>query len=88
MMLTLRITGDLGADDAPRVGLRPGPAHSPNMPVVNPLDLECAGARTIVRADAGYDVERQESGSAVVLNLEYYNDGLTRVDTRRARKEG
>ncbi len=66
MVLTLGVAGDLGADDAVRVALRGGPVHAPDARSpgfrrgwLDALDLERAGARAIVRAHAGQDVERQ-----------------------------
>src|SRR5215472_19368027 len=59
MMLALGVARDLGADHTSRVALRRGPADMPDATPVNPLDIERAGARTIMRAHAGDDVERQ-----------------------------
>ena len=60
MMLALGIARDLGADDARRVGLARRPANPPDALPVDALDLERAGARAIMRANAGQDVERQD----------------------------
>ena len=59
MMLALGIARDLGADHAVGVALRPGAADAADAAAIDPLDLERAGARAIVRADAVRDVERQ-----------------------------
>src|SRR5262249_17074987 len=59
MVLALGVAGDLGADDALRIGLPLGAAHPADAVVVNPLDLKRAAAWAIVRADAVGDVERQ-----------------------------
>src|SRR5579875_2746395 len=48
----------LGADDAVRIGLPGGPAQTPDPHPVDALDRERAGARTIMRANAGDDVAR------------------------------
>ena len=58
MVLALGVAGDLGADDALRVGLPLGAAHPADMRGVDALDRQRAGARAIVRADAVGDVER------------------------------
>src|SRR5439155_11334457 len=72
MVLALGIARDLGAHDPLRVGLRRGPSDPPDMARVDALDFERAGARAIVRADAGDDVERQGSAPA---GLAEYSDG-------------
>ena len=59
MMLALGVARDLGADDAGGVGLSPRPTHPADAAPVDALDLERAGARAVVRADTGDDVERQ-----------------------------
>ena len=59
MMLALGILGDLGAHYTVRVSLARRPTNPPDTVSVDALDLERAGARAIMRADAGDDVERQ-----------------------------
>src|SRR5271169_4064725 len=66
-MLALGIARHLGADDTPCVGLRRGPANPPETAAPgfrrgrrDALDLERAGARAVVRAHTGDDIERQE----------------------------
>jgi len=59
VMLALGVAGYLGANDAPRINLGDGPANPPDTRSIDPLDLQSAGARTVMRADAGQDVERQ-----------------------------
>ena len=60
MVLALGIAGDLGADHPLSVGLALGSAHPADRRLVDALDRERAGARTIMRADAVGGVERQE----------------------------
>jgi hypothetical protein len=60
MVLAVGVAGDLGADDAARIGLPPSTAYPPDADAVDPLDLKRAATRAIVRADAVDDVERQE----------------------------
>ncbi len=61
VMLALAIAGDLGADDTPCIGLRRRPPDPPDTAPADALDRERAGARAIVRADTGDDVERHGS---------------------------
>ncbi len=65
MVLALGVAGDLGADDAGGVGLRARAAHPPDPLCVDALDLERAGARAIVRAHAGDNVEGQRIRSTL-----------------------
>ena len=66
MVLALGVACDLGADHATRIGLPRGPTD-PSDAVdsgfrpgrLDPLDLEGAGARAVMRANAGQKVERQ-----------------------------
>src|SRR5579883_1752662 len=58
MVLPFGVARDLGADDAVRIGLPGGPAQTPDPHPVDALDRERAGARTIMRANAGDDVAR------------------------------
>src|SRR5438067_11014698 len=60
MVLALGIAGDLGADHPLSVGLALGSAPPADRRLVDALDRERAGARTIMRADAVGGVERQE----------------------------
>src|SRR5215472_7288113 len=73
MMLALGISGDLGADDASCVSLCRSTAHPPDPPAVDALDFERAGARAIVRTNAGDDVERQSQAPAVQSGTDYHN---------------
>src|SRR6516162_3277756 len=66
-MLALGIARHLGADDTPCVRLRRGPANPPETAPVDPLDLERAGARAVMRAHGGDDVERQGSAPGLTL---------------------
>ena len=61
MMLPLGVAGDLGADHTLGVGLRRSPSDPADAAPVEALDLERAGARAVMRAHAGHDVERQGS---------------------------
>jgi hypothetical protein len=60
MVLPLGIAPDLGADDTVGVALRLGTANATDTRSVDPLDLERAGARAIMRADAEHGIERQK----------------------------
>src|SRR5205814_4326307 len=57
VVLALGIAGDLGADHTSCVALRQRPSDPPDAAPGKTLDPERAGARAIVRADAGNDVE-------------------------------
>src|SRR6516225_8546267 len=81
-MLALGIARHLGADDTPCVRLRRGPANPPETAPVDPLDLERAGARAVMRAHGGDDVERQ--GSAPGLTLQ--NIGMSQPGREAARR--
>src|SRR5438876_5817032 len=61
VMLALAIAGDLGAHNTPCVALLRRPPDPPDAVPADALDRERAGARAVVRADAGDDVERQGS---------------------------
>ncbi len=57
MVLALGIAGDLGADDPRRVAVRGGAADAADRMGIETLDLECTGARTIMRTDRRQNIE-------------------------------
>src|SRR5487761_675203 len=59
-MLARGIARDLGADHTRRVALAARAVDPADALAVDALDLERAGARAIMRAHAGQDVERQD----------------------------
>ena len=58
MMHALGVARDLGADHARRVAVVGGAANAADGALVEDLDLERAGRRTIVRAGGGADPDR------------------------------
>ena len=78
MVLPLAVAPDLGANHAVGITLRLGAANTadacaPGLPRgrLDPLDLQRAGARAIVRADAVRGIERQTHAPADVFAREY-----------------
>ena len=69
MMLALGIAGDLGADDALRIGLPRGAMDPADMQGIHTFDRQRAGARAIVRADTVSDVERHSSALDLARNF-------------------
>ena len=59
VVLALGVAGHLGANNAPCISLGGGPANPPDARSIDPLDLQRAGARAVMRADAGQNIERQ-----------------------------
>ncbi len=57
MMDALGIARDLGADDARRIGLQLGTAHTADVMSIDHLDIERAGRRTVVRTGGMADRE-------------------------------
>ena len=55
MMNALGVACDLGANDTGRIGIVLGAADAPNGVLVEDLDFERAGRRTIVRTGGGED---------------------------------
>src|SRR5476651_2611390 len=60
-MLTLGVAGNLGADYAGGIAIVGRAANLADARGRQPLDVERAGARAIVRADRMDDIERHES---------------------------
>ena len=73
MMLAFGVTGNLRTHHAPGIGLRRGSAHPPDATAVDALDFERARARTIMRTDAGDDVERQSQAPLCLLGQNITN---------------
>src|SRR5579863_1112694 len=67
VVLPLGVAADLGANDTIGVALGAGAANAADAVRTDPLDLERAGARAVVRAYAERDVERQVRAPAVRL---------------------
>jgi len=57
MVLALGIAGDLGADDAGRIGVVPRAPHLADAIAIEPLDLQRAGAGAIVGTGGMDDIQ-------------------------------
>ncbi|MNE64233.1 hypothetical protein D3C80_1596350 [compost metagenome] len=55
MIDALGIARDLGADDARRIGIVRRPAHAADPAVLGQINIQRAGARTVVRTDGMAD---------------------------------
>src|SRR5215469_14487474 len=90
MLLALGISGDLRAHNPSRVTLGRGAADPADAPAVDALDFERAGARAIVRANAGDDVERQLRAPPVQSGTDYHKQfvGWVELSDTQQRERG